>query len=166
MLTGEHREGPAAALKVTALSLARRYLGVKEIDGPGSNPHILAWLSRVAPWANDDEIPWCSAFVFHLAWLLELERPQLRPAAARSWLMVGTPVQLADARPGFDVVVMTRGDGAPGPDVLEAPGHVGFYVESLGPTVAVLGGNQGDAVSVRDFQTSRILGIRRLPGVA
>ncbi len=166
MLTGERHDGPAAALKVTALSIARRYLGVRELDGPGSNPQILAWLARVAPWANDDEIPWCSAFVYDAAWLLELDRPKTRPAAARSWLTVGAPVKLRDARPGFDVVVLTRGDRSPGPDVLEAPGHVGWFVEGFGSHVAVLGGNQGDAVSVQDFHTPRILGIRRLRGVA
>lgn len=176
-------------LKVSPLSIARTYLGTREVDGPGSNPFVLAWLSRVAPWASDDEVPWCGAFVYHCAAELELTRPKERPAAARSWLLAGRDVPLDQAEPGFDVVVFARPDEHglfPGPGVLDAPGHVAFFVaghdgserysvsrvgEPRPPYVPlsrqadhilVLGGNQGNAVSIAPFPVSRILGVRRL----
>ena len=65
--------------------------------------------------------------------------------------------------PGFDVVILRRGGGdQPGPEVLDAPGHVGFFAGHEDPNVLLLGGNQGDSVSVAPFAAARILGVRRL----
>ena len=64
---------------------------------------------------------------------------------------------------GFDVVILKRGKAKqPGPDVIEAPGHVGLFAGREGNSVLVLGGNQSDAVNVKRFPASRVLGIRRL----
>lgn len=177
MIQGERRAGPDAYVKATALSIASRYLGVHEVDGDGNNPLIVAWLRRVGPWFDQDSIPWCSAFAYHPAFELELECPvagrcpatdrPYGPAGARSWLTVGAPVAIDQARPGFDVVVFKRGGGAqPGPDVIAAEGHVAYYVDRDGEFVRVLGGNQGDEVSIARFAVSSILGIRRLRGAA
>jgi len=77
-------------------------------------------------------------------------------------------VYVGDARVGFDVVILKRGSGdQPGPEVIKAPGHVGFFA-GLDPAidtfenVLVLGGNQGNTVSVRPYPKDRLLGIRRL----
>jgi uncharacterized protein (TIGR02594 family) len=157
-------------MQVTALDLARRYEGVAELRGGLDNPHILAWLMdagvaspRNAPALYRDETPYCGAFVFHIARLLELPRPIL-PARARSWLTVGKPVELAAARPGFDIVILQRGDGAqPGPEVVSAPGHVGFFVGlSSDGHVRVFGANQSDRVCLAPFPRARVLGARRL----
>jgi hypothetical protein len=86
-----------------------------------------------------------------------------RSAAARSWLDVGDPVILASAQPGSDVVILSRGAGKqPGPEVVNAPGHVGFYAGRDGDNVLLLGGNQGNQVSIASFPASRVLGVRRL----
>ena len=64
-----------------------------------------------------------------------------------------------------DVVVIQRGEGKqPGPEVVNAPGHVGFFVgyDAVRELVQLLGGNQGNAVSIASFPAERILGIRRL----
>ena len=148
-------------MKVTALSLAQRFLGLQEVEGHTANPQILAMLQLDARWPQGDEIAWCSAFVNYVAWLLGLQRS--KSLAARSWLAVGTPVAQEDAVPGFDVVILKRGGGnQPGPEVLDAQGHVGFFAGREPGAVRVLGGNQGDAVSEEAFPASRILGIRRL----
>ncbi|MDQ1255853.1 MAG: hypothetical protein QG656_447, partial [Candidatus Hydrogenedentes bacterium] len=64
---------------------------------------------------------------------------------------------------GFDVVVLKRGTGSqPGPEVIKAPGHVGFFSGREGNEVLMLGGNQSDSVNVTRYESSRILGIRRL----
>ncbi len=140
-------------MDVTAVSLARRFVGLKEIPGHASNPLVLAMLKLDTSWIEDDETPWCSAFVNAIAWLLDL--PRSRSLAARSWLAIGTPIRLEDARKGFDVVVLSRGANP-------AAGHVGFYVSHSPSTVSLLTGNQGDSVSVATFDRARIVGVRRL----
>jgi len=74
--------------------------------------------------------------------------------AARSWLKWGKPV--SKPLPG-DVAVFWR----------ESPsswkGHVGFYLGEVGGYVVVLGGNQGNKVSVRYYKRSQLLGYRRSP---
>lgn len=147
-------------LETSAYELAERWVGTKELPGGESNPFILGMLRLDSSWPAEDAVPWCSAFANYIAWQLRL--PRSKSLAARSWLMVGTPVERLEAEPGFDVVVLKRGEPAPGPDVLTAPGHVGFYGGREDNYVLVLGGNQGDAVSLARFPASKILGIRRL----
>lgn len=148
-------------MTITAFGLAERFIGTAEIPGVASNALVLAMLQLDNKWPQGDDVPWCSAFANFVAWLLRL--PRSKQLGARSWLMVGQGIALEKAEPGFDVVVLTRGTGTPpGPDVIDAPGHVGFFAGHDGDRVLVLGGNQGDRVSVEAFPTSRILGIRRL----
>lgn len=148
-------------LSVTAVSIARVFLGTAEVPGAASNPAVLAMLKLDQSWPGGDEIAWCSAYVNYVCWLLGL--PRSKSLAARSWLKVGTPVSLTQAEPGFDVVVLSRGSGAqPGPEVLAAPGHVGFYLRADGTQVSILAGNQGNKVSEQAFPLSKLLGIRRL----
>lgn len=145
--------------------LAERFVGeVQEVSGPKANPFILWCHQSCGIQESSDEIPWCSSFLNRLAWLLRL--PRSKSARARSWLTVGTPVELAEVQRG-DIVVLKRGaDIQPGPEVLNAPGHVTLYAgrdsstsesEFLG-----LGGNQTNGVTIARFWTSSILGIRRL----
>jgi uncharacterized protein (TIGR02594 family) len=157
-------------MEVSAVDLAQRFVGLKEIPGQESNPQVLAMLRLDAPWPTGDEVPWCSAFVNYIAWLLRL--PRSKALSARSWLGVGYPTLLQEATVGFDVVILSRGEGnQPGPEVLNASGHVGFFMglnppisdPSLGQQqVLVLGGNQADSVSVGHFSVDRVLGVRRL----
>lgn len=100
--------------------------------------------------ATTDEIPWCSAFVNGIAW--ELGLPRSESAAARSWLAVGRDIPIDVAKPGFDIVILERGKG----------GHVGFYESHDNFFVSMLGGNQGNKVSIASFERGRILGVRRL----
>jgi uncharacterized protein (TIGR02594 family) len=156
-------------LNVTAFSLASRYAGVDELSGDKHHPLIQWWFSLCGMGLETpDEVPWCSAFMQGPTW--ELRLPRSKSAAARSWLGVGTPVELRDAKPGFDVVVLKRGKGPqPGPEVLSgAPGHVGFfagleYDSADEPrSVLLLSGNTGNRVCVAPFLVSDVLGVRRL----
>ncbi len=149
-------------ITLTAYELASRFVGLKEVGGTVSEPQILAMLRLDQRWPEGDEVPWCSAFVNYVCWLLRL--PRSKNLRARSWLCLGWPVPIGCADVGFDVVVLTRGGGfeQPGPDVIDAPGHVGFYGGLDGDTVAVLGGNQSNAVNLSRYPVNRILGIRRI----
>jgi uncharacterized protein (TIGR02594 family) len=163
-------------VNTSAYKIAERFIGMTEVPGTGSNPAILAMLRLDMEWPEGDEVPWCSGFVNYVAWLLRL--PRSKSLRARSWLQVGMPVSLDHARVGFDVVVLARGGAdQPGPDVINAPGHVGLYagstaggslmgnmlgVSSPSDAIAVLGGNQGNSVSVAWYPATRLLGVRRL----
>ena len=141
-------------MTVTAYDIAQRFVGVHEIKGVQSNAHVLAMLRLDGDWPQGDDVPWCSAFVNYVAWLLRL--PRSKSLAARSWLGVGRPVALADCRADSDVVILWRGD-RDGPY-----GHVGFYASHSLDTVEILGGNQGDEVNVSRYPVERLLGCRRL----
>lgn len=149
-------------MEVTTYSLAERFIGIQELPGPGSNPFVLAMLQLDNSWPIDDDIPWCSAFVNYICWLLRL--PRSKSLAARSWLMVGVEVKLEDAKQG-DVVVLRRPNG-PGPEILQAPGHVAFfsaYLRGNGwDNLTLLGGNQNDMVRVGRFPVLDVLSVRRL----
>jgi len=148
-------------LEITAFDLAQRFVGIKEVSGSQSNPYILSMLHLDQDWPEGDEIPWCSAFVNYIAWLLRL--PRSKSLRARSWLEMGVPVGMEEAEVGFDVVILKRGGGdQPGPEVLDAMGHVGFFAGREENVLLVLGGNQSDSVSVARFPMVQLLGIRRL----
>ena len=149
-------------MNVTAYSIAQRFVGLKEVPGKQDNSQVLAMLRLDGAWPEHDEVPWCSAFVNYICWLLRL--PRSKKLSARSWLGVGAPVSLGEAQPGYDVVILKRGLDSPGADVLDAPGHVGFFAEYdvLTERTQVLGGNQNDEVCVLPYPVDRVLGVRRL----
>ena len=155
---------------LTPFERAHRFVGVKELAGSRDHPLIQWWMSLCGyDLESHDEIPWCSGFVNGVMWDLRL--PMSNSAAARSWLKVGEPVDLGDARLG-DVVVLKRGYGPqPGPEVIRAQGHVGFFAGWASPNpgtqpgprdLLILGGNQNDSVSVATFPRERVLSIRRI----
>lgn len=147
----------------TAFSIAQKFIGLKELPGDKHEPFVLGMLRLDAKWVTADEVAWCSAYVNFIAWLLGL--PRSRSLAARSWLQVGQEIHVTEAKPGSDVVILKRGSGPqPGADVIKAPGHVGFFagLSADGAHVHVLGGNQGNAVSVARFPVTQLLGVRRL----
>jgi len=148
-------------IETSAFEVGQRFSGIKEVSGIKDNPMILAMLKLDGEWPEHDEVPWCSAFTNFICWILRL--PRSKSLRARSWLGVGHRIPLENARVGCDVVVLSRGDGTqPGPEVMDAPGHVGFYAGHDEIHIQVLGGNQGNTVSVRSYRRDRLLGIRRL----
>jgi|GEM_PF-1164548 len=122
--------------------------GVAEIAGDEHNPRILEYHQTTTLKADDDEKAWCSAFI---NWCVEMTGVKgSGSAAARSWLQWG--FRLMNPRLGC-VVVFSRGRNP-------AHGHVGFYVGEADGKVMVVGGNQGDQVSVAGYAKDRVLGYR------
>jgi uncharacterized protein (TIGR02594 family) len=143
-----------------AFLVAQRFVGIEELDGNLDNPQLMAMLKLDNEWPENDEVPWCSAFVNYICWLMRL--PRSKNLRARSWLNVGVGISLADAVQG-DIVVLQRGRGdQPGPDVINAPGHVGFYAGISGEWIEVLGGNQSNTVKVSRYPKSKLLSVRRI----
>lgn len=149
-------------MKITAKQLAeakrmmetaKKELGTKELPGPTANKRIVEFLETVSlpkGMETEDETPWCSAFVNWVAKASGLKGTG--NAMARSWLKWGTP---SPAPVIGAVVVLKR--GAP------PSGHVGLYAGRDGAEWLILGGNQGDQVSIRKFLPSQVLGVR-IPG--
>jgi uncharacterized protein (TIGR02594 family) len=141
----------------TWLARAQAELGVKEIPGPEDDPRVVEYHSTTTLDATDDEVPWCSSFI---NWCFVMETMRATCSArARSWLRWGVPM---DRPPVGCVVVLARGGGnQPGPAVIEAQGHVGFFVGfAEGGDVRLLGGNQRDSVCITPYPASRVLGFR------
>lgn len=130
------------------LDIAQRYLGTREIPGPQHEPRIQAWLRQLAAWWTDDETPWCGVFVAAALQDAGIKLPQ-HWYRARAWLDWGVPL----ATPVLGcVVVFERGPRS---------GHVGFAVgRDAADRLLVLGGNQGNAVTIAAFPRGRVLGYR------
>lgn len=134
---------------------ARTFVGLREYPGARHNPTILTWWKRIFADFRDDETPWCAAFVGGV--LEEVGVKSTRSAAARSYLKWGR--DLTRPVPGC-VVVFWRGSPS------GWSGHVGFVLgKDAAGNLMVLGGNQGDAVSIRPFDRERVLGYRWPEGV-
>jgi uncharacterized protein (TIGR02594 family) len=134
---------------------AEAHLGLQEWPGSRHNPTIVEFAETVGHgWVQDDETPWCASFVG--AVLAQLGLPHTGQLNARSYLTWGEEVPLEQARKG-DVVVFWRVD----PNSWQ--GHVGFYAgrDSRG-NILVLGGNQGNKVSIAPYGETRLLSVRRL----
>ena len=137
------------------MTIANSYLGQAEKKGPQHNAHVLKWWKNIGAPFKDDETPWCGAFVGGV--LVEAGiKPVAGGASARAWLKL--PVKLDKPAVG-SVVIFWRGSKK------AASGHVGFVVgKDKRGNLMVLGGNQGDAVTIKPFSTDRVLGYR-WPGV-
>lgn len=155
----ERRESSA----LTPFALAQRYIGIAELSKQGEDHPLIQWWGSLCGGGLNvtDEVAWCSSFVNGIAW--ELRLPRSKSMRARSWLQVGTPIDLIDAKVGYDVVILQRGEGEqPGASVIDAPGHVGFYAGVESDYVLTLGGNQSNQVSIARQGVERVLGVRRL----
>jgi len=133
--------------------VAESYLGLKEYPGAKqNNPKIVEMFTASGhAWVKDDETPWCSAFVNSV--LAQVGIKGTLKLNARSWLSWGNEISLDDAQKG-DIVVFWRGSKD------SWKGHVAFYSHHDKDYVYVLGGNQGNKVSLKPYARSRLLGVR------
>jgi uncharacterized protein (TIGR02594 family) len=131
-------------------------MGLKEIPGARDNPQIVTWWSDIgAGWFNDDETPWCGAFVGGT--LLEAGVPILpgsEAPRARAWENWG---QKLDGPALGAVVVFWRGSRSSG------SGHVAFVLGKNNGRLVCVGGNQSNAVTVANFNTDRVTAYRWPP---
>ena len=130
---------------------AMALLGTLETQGTKSNPIIVNWAketnTKEDDWYNTDSIPWCGLFMAVVAQRADWEVVK-EPLRAKAWEKFGK--QVNEAVLG-DILVFSRSGG----------GHVGLYVGESDKTYFVLGGNQGDKVSIVEIAKSRIYSINR-----
>lgn len=128
---------------------AVKLLGTKEVVGKVHNPVILGWAKEVGLQKvyTADEIPWCGlaiAYACHQAGVQVVDKPLW----ALSWANYGTKV----SEPMLGDILTFKRDGG---------GHVGIYVGEDKDCYHVLGGNQGNAMSVSRIVKSRLYQARR-----
>jgi uncharacterized protein (TIGR02594 family) len=131
---------------------ARKFMGLRELKGPQHAADILQfWRDIKRGGIKNDETPWCAAFVG--AMLERVGIVSTRYESAKSYLAWGVKL----AVPAYGCIVVFSRDGG---------GHVGFVVglDKRG-NLFVLGGNQSDAVNVRVFERSRVVGYRWPDGI-
>lgn len=123
------------------MKIALSYLGTKEAPGSANSRAVLE-MFRLAehPEITADSVPWCAAFV--AACLKQGGTPNEVAKSLRLWAaayaQLGTPLK----EPVWGCVgVKTRAGG----------GHVGFVVAASATRIWMLGGNQGDQVSIASF---------------
>lgn len=128
---------------------AIKLMGTKEVVGKVHNPIIMAWakdldLQKIY---TADEIPWCGLFIAYACHKAGIDVVD-KPLWALSWAKWGTKV----TEPMLGDILTFKRDGG---------GHVGIYVGEDKDCYHVLGGNQGNAVSVTRIIKSRLYQARR-----
>lgn len=131
------------------LGAAWAEFGVRETPGEADTPEILSYFREVGDTSAETEAtPWCAAFAG--AMLKRAGYAGTGSLLARSYL--GWGEALTEPRLGA-VTVLSRGDDP-------TAGHVGFYLGEAQGKLFLIGGNQGDAVTVAAFDKARLLGLR------
>lgn len=138
------------------MAYARSLIGVREIPGAANSQTIMGWAKRLGAKVlgityQADSVPWCGLFCAHVMDHVGIHPPPIAVRAS-SWSTWGR--KLINPRPGC-ILTFTR----------EGGGHVGFYVGEDGTHYHVLGGNQGDAVSITRIAKSRLAEMRWPDGV-
>lgn len=144
------------AYRWLASELAPRHLlkavelyGVTESVGNANNPVILGWAKETGleKIYTADSTPWCGLYASVV--MQRANRPIVKdPLWALNWNNFGVRV---DVPMLGDILTFTRKSG----------GHVGFYIGQDDTAYHVLGGNQGNKVSIVRIAKSRLSQARR-----
>lgn len=125
---------------------AEKHIGLKEIPGSKHNLTIVNWLKELKAWWNDDDTPWCGVFVAHCMKTAGLAIP-VYYMRAKDW---SNDWGITLDKPAYGCVVVFDRKGG---------GHVGFVVgKTTDNKLVVLGGNQGNSVSIAKFDYDRVVG--------
>lgn len=153
---GEFLQPIAGGLPFTAapgsapLDIARAELaaGVAEFPGIRNNARILLYHSTTSLHSDQDSVPWCSSFVNYC--VTQAGMHGTNNARARSWHDRNWGVDVTESPQEGDIVVFSRTGG----DAKNGDGHVGFWLGSGEGLIRVLGGNQGDRVSIATYPSN------------
>lgn len=149
------------------IKMACKYIGTHEWvleDGSKiSNPIVQDWIEKAGGGANKNTMstPWCA--YFHDAMLLLNGIGAMKHGLARAHLKWGIGVENDDWRIGDSVIFRRLDKNGHDNGVF---GHIAFLLDWDSKSVTVVGGNQGDRVSVAVYDRRNILGVRRGRGVS
>lgn len=164
-----HLTDPANRPLPRIVQVGLEMLGVREAPGAANNPIIMGWAEEIGEDAigyryTGDAVAWCGLAMAVMAnrtgrpiptgplWALNWSNWQI-PVARRRGLSLKNPLVF---EPGLvaslgDVMTYRRPGG----------GHVGVYIGETADAHCVLGGNQGNAMSLTWIEKSRCVAIRR-----
>lgn len=133
--------------ELTWIEEAKKHIGTAEIPGEHHESKIIQWWKAIRrAGIRDDETPWCAAFVGGCLEAVGLRSSRFE--SAKSYLVWGFPIKHA----AYGCVVVFSREGG---------GHVGFVVgKDVKGRLMVLGGNQGNKVSIAAFDPARVVGYR------
>ncbi len=135
------------------MTIAYELIGTKEIVGSKHSPIILGWAKELGlgDIYTNDELAWCGLFFAYV--MMKADRKVELPTkdkydylrALRYQFMPNvTEVAKGDECVG-DILIFQRPEG----------GHIGFCVSMSDKAYSVLGGNQGNQVSIVDIAKER-----------
>jgi len=142
------------------LLAAQMLLGTREAAGSANNTTIMGWakllgLKILGIAYNADSVPWCGLFVAHCLRVGGVDLSAMKIAVrAKAWADWGANLGADRLCPGA-ILVFDR----------EGGGHVAFYVGEDATHYHVLGGNQGDTVSIMRLAKGRCIARRWPRGV-
>lgn len=129
---------------------ALKLYGTREKQGSANNPEIMLWSDEVEDYLgaeySADSVPWCGLFMAVCAFRAGYIPPEIA-IRAMSWNNFGNK---SDRPKLGDILVFLRNGG----------GHVGLYVGEDLECYHVLGGNQGDSVSITRISRERFVSAR------
>lgn len=143
---------PSAPSEPVWMREARRFMGLKEVAGAKSDPTILGWAAKLGGWIKgfytNDDTPWCGLFIAHcITETLPAEHTPSNPLGALNWSSFGKRLTI----PAVGAILTFKRTGG---------GHVGLYVGEDANAYHVLGGNQGNSVSITRVEKTRLQDIR------
>lgn len=145
--------GPLPRMIENALTL----FGIKEVKGTANNPAIMKMAKEVGVddiYKNDD-VSWCALFQFYICKisnkpLIQANGDKYNLLRAKTFASWGNPVVSGEEMLG-DILVFKRPGGF----------HVGMYIGESNKSFFVLGGNQGNQVSITEILKTRLVACRR-----
>ena len=125
------------------IKIAKKEIGVREIVGGQHNSRVLEYHATTSGKYSTDEIPWCGSFVNWVMLQAGHTTTMKYPERAKAWRKFGTKI----GGPVFGSIAIKNRRGG---------GHVGFVIGKSkgGKYLYILGGNQGNMVSVRRYERS------------
>jgi len=138
------------------LQIALDFIGTTEVVGPGSNPKIISWARELnlLDIYKDDDTAWCGLFFAICTKRAGRDLPTFTDKydylRALKYASIWLPVMRGGEGLG-DVLIFQRPSG----------GHIGLYVGESKQSYFVVGGNQGNKVSITEIAKERCVAIRR-----
>lgn len=139
-------------LESKMLNKIAAFYGLSEIEGKKHNDQIISFFHELGyEYIDDDETPWCAAFINYCA--KKIGAQYATGLRARNWMKCGK----SSSKPSIgDIVVFGYGGKN------SKAGHVAMYISEDFDSIYCLGGNQSNMVTISSYCKSDLLGYRKL----
>lgn len=153
-ISGGLPSAPTGQLRPLDVARAELARNIAEVTGDRNNPRIVLYHGTTSDGQASDEVAWCSSFVNFCVEQVGLRGTESK--WAMSWHSSGWGTDVTNSPQEGDIAVFRRRQGSPSGTQLG--GHVGFWLRASGDRITLLGGNQGNRVSITECPTMGLLG--------